>query len=282
MNPRPMTSMAVALLMLWACVCTAAPLATPAPPQASLQQRLGAELPLDLALRDELGHDVRLGDFFRDGRPAVLVLGYYRCPQLCGLVMHGLLQAVHFAGIPADSLRIVSVSIDPQDTPATASARKRIDLAYARFLSSGNPGRPPDLHLLTGAQKQTAALARTVGFRYEAVKADAVTGNDVAAPARFSHAAGILVVTPRGRVSRYLMGVRFDPGELQHALSQARGEAIGSLTDRIALLCACFDPQVGRLSAVVMDVARVVGLCTVAALGLWAWRRRVPRRKEAR
>jgi protein SCO1 len=252
----------------------AQPMANPVAPKAALAQRPGAPLPLGLALVDEADRPVKLGDYFGGGRPVLLVLGYYRCPELCGLLMHGLLEALQASGVSRRDVRILRVSIDPQDTPATAAARRDVDLAYADFLlGAQSPDTALDLHLLVGTADHTARLAGAVGFTYEPAQT-ADSGEEETA--RYAHPAAVVVVTPQGRVSRYLTGIRFDPAELRSALLQASQGRIGGLTDRIALLCAHFDPHWGRYSTTVMTGLRVLGLSIAAALGLWCWRRRLP------
>jgi protein SCO1/2 len=233
-------------------------------PEAGLAQHPGVQLPLDAAFTDSAGRSVRLGDAFSAGgrAPAILVLGYARCPQLCGLLMQGLLEAAHATGLPADGLRFVFVSIDPQDTPADAAARRRVELAYARFLDAS--AAPPAIDVLVGPPGSIARVAQAVGARYAATPE--------AGPARFAHPAVAVVVTPQGRVSRYLMGVRFDAGELRGALVEASDGRIGGFSDRLALLCAHLDLDTGRWSAAVLQATRLAGLATVAALALLAWR----------
>ena len=245
----------------------AQPIALPPPPQAAIVQQPGAQLPLALPLVDASGKSTTLGGVLPAATPVLLVPGYYSCPELCGLVMHGLLEAVHASGLGPGTVRLVRVSIDPQDTPATATAARARDLAYARFLG----GPAPDLRLLVGSAANTAALARAIGYRYQAVGAEERSGEPAA---RYAHPAAVVLVTPQGRVSRYFMGVRFDPTELRSAVRDAARGNVGSLTDQIALLCAHFDPRVGRHSELVMNGLRAVGLLMVAGLVGWAWRRR--------
>jgi protein SCO1 len=246
-------------------------LALPPPPVARIDQRPGAALPMQMELLDDAGRRVRLGDYFGAGRPVLLVLGYYRCPQLCGLLMHGLLEALHGSGISRREWRIVGISIDPQDTPATADARRQLDLAYADFLLGAQTAEAPlDLHLLTASARDTQALAAQVGYVSHAVEDEGARE----AGARFAHPAAVIVATPAGKVSRYLMGIRFDAAELKVALADAAGDRIGGITSRVALLCAHFDPQVGRHSAAVMAGMRIGGITLAAALASWCWRRR--------
>lgn len=260
------------LLALLACGfdALAQPLALPPPPQAGIEPVLGARLPLDLSLTDESGRAMRLGNLF-GVRPVLLVPGYYTCPELCGLLMHALLEGVHASGLEPADVRIVRVSIDPQDGPAAAAAQRLRDLDYAAFLTGEQREAPPDLHLLVGARANTSMLAETIGYRFEATPSD---DSKKASTARYAHPAVVIVATPDGRVSRYLTGIRFEPARLRSAVQDAAQGRIGTFSDRLALLCAHFDPRLGRYSEPVMNTLRAVGLLTVLGLGGWCWRRR--------
>ncbi|HSC63393.1 MAG TPA: SCO family protein [Caldimonas sp.] len=253
-----------------------------APPRVEIRQHLGVALPLALPFTDATGRSVRLGDYFGDGRPVVLVLGYHRCPNLCGLVMHGVLEALDAGGLPRREWRIVVVSIDPEETPADARARASVYADYASFLRAGQATADSlDLHLLVGDHAPIAALSERVGFGYEQdrTSAAAPAGDAAAAASRYAHAAGIVVVTPEGRTSRYLLGVRFDPRELRLALVDAASGRIGVLSDRLLLLCAHFAPSSGRYAGAVLNFTRGVAVLSVIVLGGWAWRhRRAPAR----
>lgn len=273
MSARIHTATGAALLLLAWSQATAQPLSLPPPPpDAGLEQRLNAPLPADLPLVDSNGAPLQLGQAF-GARPALLVLGYYHCTQLCGLVMHGLLEALHDSRLPRSAYRVLRVSIDPADTPAVARAQRAADLAYADFLDPPAPAAAPlDLRLLTGTEAALHTLAQALGWRYQA------TGGPDGTAGAFAHPAVVAVLTPDGRVSRYLPGVRFEPAELRQALQDAAAGRSGGLSERLALLCAHFDPRLGRHSAAVLGAARAVGLLTVLALLAWvagpAWRRR--------
>jgi len=259
-------SFALAFALAAVAPARAANVATDAAPVA-LTQRVGAALPLDSRWVEADGRSVALADLFADGKPVLLVLGYYTCPQLCGLLMHGVLESVQAAGLRARDTRIVAVSIDPGDTPATARARRATDLAYAAFLRGATQthGPLPELHLLTSDAAAIDRVVAAAGYRIRA---------ETAGDARVDHPAALVVATPGGRISRYLMGVRFDPGELGDAIADARDERTGTLSDRIALLCAHLDRTVGRHSDAVLEATRAVALLVALALAAWCWRRR--------
>lgn len=252
-------------LALLASATAAQPLTPmPAAPDARLLQAPGTQLPLELPFVDSAGRSVRLGDFFGQ-RPVLLVLGYYRCPQLCGLLMHGLIEALHEGGVAPESFRLLRVSIDPDETPSDAQRSLKTDLAYAAFVDQqSGRGEPLDLHLLTGSPGPIDTLARRAGWQY---RRDGQAGRQ-----RYAHPAVAIVVTPDGRISRYFPGVRFDARDLRLALVQAGHSRIGGLSERIALLCAHFDPTWGRHSEAVLDATRALGVGLVLLLIGWWWR----------
>lgn len=229
---------------------------------AALVQRPGEALPLDLPFTDSAGRAVRLRDFFDGVRPVLLVPGYWRCPQLCGLLMQGLLQGLHEAQAARDGFRIVGFTLDPQDTPATAQARRASELAFAQFLQQGQPEPLAlDLQLLVGAPASSERLAQAAGV------------SSHRAGDGFEHPAVVIVATPDGHVARYLTGIRFAPDTLRVALAEARGGRIGALTEQVALFCSHLEPTAGQYNAAVMGTTRAVGVGSVALLAAWIWRR---------
>ena len=266
----------VAAWLLGLASATAQPLSLPAPPpDAGLQQHLDAQLPSDLPLVDSTGRPVRLGETFGE-RPVLLMLGDSRGTQLCGLLRQGLLEALHDSGLSRDAYRIVRVSIDPADTPATAQGLREANLAYADVLDGPHPPDAPlDLRLLTGAEPALHSLAKALGWRYRRAGTPDGLEDD------YAHPAVVAVLTLEGRVSRYLPGVRFDPTELRLALAVAGEGRIGGLSDRLALLCAHLDQRLGRHSAAVLRGARTVGVLTALVLltlvARLAWAGRRPR-----
>jgi len=259
----------IACCTLAATAASAQPLALPPPPDAGLDAHPGALLPLDATLRDDLGQPVRLRDYFHPGQPVLLVLGYYRCTQLCGLLMQGLLESLRASGLPRSDWRIVGVSIDPQDTPADAHRRRELDRAYASFLEGAKaPALPLHLDLLVADARQGQRIAQAVGFRAERLPGRA------AEAVEFAHPASVVVATPGGTVSRYFNGVRFDAPQLRAALVQASGGEVGGFAQQVALLCSHFAPLVGRYSGTVMGAVRLLSLLAMLGLALLAWRHR--------
>jgi len=216
-----------------------------------IDQRIGQQLPLDLTFRDETGRNVRIGEFFR-GKPVVLALAYYDCPMLCTQVLNGMTGSLKTLSFDAGrDFEVVVVSIDPLDGYQLAAAKKD---SYLR--QYGRPQTGAGWHFLTGAETSIKPLADALGFHY------AYDSN----LKQYAHGAAIYVITPKGVVSRYLLGIDFAPRDLRLALVEASNNALGTVADQVLLLCYHYDPESGKYGAATLLAVRIGFLATVAAL----------------
>lgn len=218
----------------------------------SIEQKLDAQLPLDLAFKDEAGRDVRLGSYF-GSKPVVLSLVYYDCPMLCGEVLNGMTSAFRALSFDAGrEFNVVNVSFDPRETPQLAAGKKKSVLkVYQR------PTAEQGWHFLTGPPASINALTRAVGFNYQW---DERTQ-------QYAHAAAIMVVTPDGRISRYFYGVEYAPKDLRFGLIEASQRKIGGMVDAVLLYCYHYDPRTGKYGAIISRVLKLAGAATVVILG---------------
>ncbi|MGE3275970.1 MAG: SCO family protein [Vicinamibacterales bacterium] len=217
----------------------------------SIDQKLNAQLPLDLPFKDETGRTVRLGDYFGE-RPVVLAFVYYECPMLCTQILNGMTSAlVALDETAGQEFDVVTVSFDARETPVLAAAKKT---AYVERY--GREGTAPGWHFLTGDESSIAKLTEAAGFKY---RWDEATQ-------QFAHASAIMVVTPDGRMSRYFYGIEYAPRDLKFALMESSQGRIGSPVDKILLYCYHYDPKTGSYGLVAMNAVRVGGAVTLVAL----------------
>jgi protein SCO1/2 len=238
------------------------PLSVPAPGKAAteqipvlrevgIDQKLNAQLPLDLEFTDEHGASVKLEQFF-GRRPVVLAMVYYGCPMLCTQVLNGLagsLQGMSYS--VGKEYEVVIVSFDPGETPAMAADRKKHFMR--RFITAAPEA---NVHFLTGRESSVKALTGAVGFKYAW---DTATS-------QFAHPAAIAVLTPGGRISRYLYGVEFAPKDLKLAIVESSEGKIGSFVEQAMLFCYHYDPETGRYGFAIMNIVRAAGALTVLVL----------------
>jgi protein SCO1 len=222
-----------------------------------IDQRLNQQVPLDLEFKDETGKTVKLGDYFQSGRPVILNLVYYTCPMLCGEELAGEASALSMLKFtPGNEYEVVTVSFNPDDTPKDAAEKKQMYIArmdeHLEHKTNGD-----GWHFLTGQQPQIKQLADAVGFRYHR---DPRTG-------QFIHAAGIMLVTPKGKLAQYYYGVEFSPKDIRLGLIEASHDKIGTVVDQVVLYCYHYDPSTGRYGAVVANIMRLAGAATMLILG---------------
>ncbi len=231
-------------------------------------QQLNEKVPLDAAFADAAGRDVRLGDYFDNERPVILVPVYYRCPMLCTQVLNALvrnLRSVDFK--PGEAFEVVVFSIDPKETP-TLAAQKKLQYLDAY----GDVATQDGWHFLTGRQSEIRRVADAIGFHY-AYDAE----RDL-----YAHAAAVLLVTPDGRIARYLLGLDYKPRDLRFALLEAGEGRIGSPVDQVLMRCFAYDPATGRYGFAIMTALRIGGVAVVLSLVgmMLVFRRRETKRRR--
>jgi protein SCO1/2 len=222
--------------------------------QVGFQQHQGDSVPLDLAFNDEYGTRVTLANYFTS-RPVILTLNYFHCQNLCSLELQGLVDGLN--GVPftlGDQYTLLTVSFDPRETPHDAStARFRAMRGYI------HPEATATWHVLTTSdQSAIDRLTEAVGFGY------------VYDPQEddYAHPAGVVVLTPTGRISRYIYGLDYSANDLRLGLVEAAANRIGSLVDQVLLVCYHYDAVTGRYTPLVMSILSAAAGLTVLIVGV--------------
>jgi protein SCO1/2 len=220
-----------------------------------IDDHAGQALPKGLMLKDEAGQPIAFDSLFDGKKPVVVVLAYYSCPMLCTVVLNGITTGLRQLDWSIGrEFRVVTVSIDPHDTPEIAHAKR---LNYVR--DYGRPVEEGGWQFLTGSESSVRTLADALGFRY----------HWDAAAQQYAHAAGAFVLTPDARISRTLYGVGFPPKDLRLALIEASKGAYTSAIDKLLLFCFHYEPNSGKYVVAAMRLMKVGGGLTALAVGLW-------------
>lgn len=230
-----------------------------------IEEHLGEHIPLDLTFIDDLGNEVRLGDYFNQGKPVVLTLVYFNCPMLCNLILNGLSDGMRGVDFSAgEEYQVVTISFNPGETAALAAAKR------ANYLSElGRPEVDRGWAFHVSPDNQVAQLADAVGFEYY--------WDDERQ--EFAHPSAVFVLTEDGRLSRYLYGIAFQPRDVRLALLEASEGRIGSTVDRLLLYCFHYDPNARGYVVFAGNVMRLGGVITLLSVGvligvLWLRERR--------
>lgn len=224
-----------------------------------VEEHLGAALPLDAQFKDHTGKPVRLGDYFRDGKPAIVTMNYYRCPMLCTLQLNGLAEGLKQLGWKVgEQFRIVTVGINPREGATLAREKRNI---YVKEIGQIDA----DWTFLTGSKAEIDRVASTLGFGY-------VYDEE---RDEYGHPAAIALASPTATVSRYLYGLDYQGRDLKFGLMDASEGKVGTTLDRVVLSCFHYDASRGSYAPFAMGVMRLGGALTasvLAAVLLVLWR----------
>ncbi|MCB2231558.1 SCO family protein [bacterium] len=233
-----------------------------------VEEHLGEQIPLDLTFTNDKGEQVRLGDYFNQGKPVVVTLVYYSCPMLCNLILNGLTDGMREMDFSAgEEYQVVTISFNPRETAELASAKRT---NYLKELARPEVDRGWAFH--ASPDDQVKQLADALGFQY-------YWDED---RQEYAHPSAIFVLTEDGRISRYLYGISFQSRDLRLALLEASKGKIGSTVDKLLLYCFHYDPDARGYVVFAGNVMRLGGVVTLVLLGglistLWFRERRKKR-----
>ncbi len=256
MKSRSLVAIAVGLAAVGIAPKSAGAGAFEAAAHVDFEQHLDEALPSDLGFRDENGQAVRLAGYL-GASPGILVFTYFGCTNMCPAVIGNLASRLSMSGLAGASLpQVLVVSVNPDDSPGLATLKKR---DYADRLGAG----AERWHLLTASAASIERLARTVGFRY--------AYDD--ATRQYAHPAGLVLLTPEARISRYFFGFDYTPAQLAESIRASGAGRIASPIERLLLVCFHYNPMNGQHSAAILAALQALCLVSLAgALAWWRWR----------
>lgn len=220
-------------------------------------ERLGAEVPKDLVLRDHLGRPHRLGEYFDGERPVILTFNYEDCPMLCSVQLSGFVEGLD--GIEGwevgNQFRVLTVSLDEHESDE--QSQRFHDKILGSYRDGTSPTADAGWAFLRGSAEDVRALADAVGFQYRWIEEKD----------QYAHPAAVMVLSPEAKVSRYLYGLKFEPKTLRLSLADASDGRFASTLDRIILTCFVFDPDSNSYTLASWTVTRIV-LSVIALITL--------------
>lgn len=254
---RPGRWIVVLALLAFVSAAVAGPI-TPAAPGVSFDQNLGTQLPLDAWLHDATGRRVQLRELFNGQRPVILLFGYSRCPQLCSIIANGAVNTLQDIKLTVGKdFDVVYVSIDPTDTLRDLAGMKRRDVG-----EYGRPASAPGWHYLGGDDATIHRVADAAGFHYTYDPRQKL----------YTHASGLIVVTPAGVISQYFFGVSFSARKVAAALRRAAAGDTGQSVFQLLLVCARGAFITGRYGRIIWISLEIACFATVLALfGAIGW-----------
>lgn len=220
-----------------------------------IKEQLGKQLDLSLPFKNEEGQDVTLSTFINGSKPIIISPVYYNCPGLCNFHLNGLTEGLQgMDWNPGQKFEILAVSFDSKETPDLAKNKK------ANYMKVYNrPGTEAGWHFLTGSEDTIKKLTQSLGFEFK--------WNEKAN--EWSHASAAIVISPDGKISRYLPGIVFEPKNIKLALTEAGEGKVGTIVDSLVLYCFQYNPHKSGYTLAAFKLMKVAGLITVIVLAFW-------------
>jgi protein SCO1 len=219
------------------------------PEEVGLDEKLGNAAALDLTLRDEQGNPVALRSLV--DRPTILTLNYFRCGGICSPQLNGLARALSRTNAKMGTeFRVITVSFDERDTAEIAANKQQ---TYLREVKRDI--QPADWRFLTGDAQTTRRLSDSVGFKFKRV------GND------FVHAGALMILSPEGKITRYMYGTSYLPADLELAVREAQRGEVQPTISKWLKFCFSYDPE-GR--KYMLNTTRVAGTFVIGSALVFA------------
>jgi protein SCO1/2 len=267
-------ALAMLILFLFPSVSAEPQLSAGGPiPGVNLVQRLKAHVPLDAPFVDENGKSVKIGDYCKE-KPVILNLIFYQCPGICSIELDSMVDCFKKMTLDAGKdFEVITISINPREGPNLAIDKKE---AYMQMY--GRPSAKNGWHFLVGQEVNIRRVADSIGYSYK------YNPNSPNAMGMFAHPAGIILLTPKGIVSRYFFGTKYYPKDVSLALVEASENRIGSLVEKFVIVSCLYqyNPYTGRYGVVISRLIQISGFMTVFVLATFMTVMFARDRKKAR
>ncbi|MGZ3691608.1 MAG: SCO family protein [Pseudobdellovibrio sp.] len=224
-----------------------------------IKEKIGDSIDLNLMVTDESGAQKPLSTYFSKHKPVILSPVYFNCPGLCNFHLNGLVDALKTVDwSPGDKFEVIALSFDPKENSkdnANVPAKKKASYmkVYAR------PGTENGFHFVTADEATIKKITESIGFQYKWNEKEQ----------QWSHASAAIVVSPEGKISRYLHGILFEPRDVKLALNEAADGKVGGIVDSAMLFCFKYDNHQSKYGLQVFQLMKLAGAITVLAVALW-------------
>lgn len=217
--------------------------------------QIGSSLPLDLEFKNEDGQIVKLGQFLAPGKPVILSPVYFGCRSLCNYHLNGLTEGLKGLDWNAgEKFEVLAISFDDHEGPELAKGKKN---SYMKLYD--RPKAEAGWHFLTGNAASIKALTTAVGFKFRWNQ----EMNE------WAHPSAAIIVSPEGKITRYLPGVFFRPQDIKFALNESVDGKLGTFVDRMVLFCFRYDEHQSKYSPFVSNIMKVGGGLMILVLAIW-------------
>lgn len=220
-----------------------------------IDEKIGQNIDFNLQVTDDHGNKIALGSLFQSHKPILFSPMYYSCPGLCSFHFNGVIDGLKkIDWNPGEKFQVVAFSFDAKENSDLGSKKKA---NYMKLY--GRPGTENGFHFLTADQNVIDKIMSSVGFRYK--------WNEKAG--EWSHVSAAIMISPEGKITRYLHGIEFNPQDMKFALNETANGKIGNIVDSVLLYCFKFDQHQSRYGLQIFRVVQIGGILMMLFLTIW-------------
>jgi protein SCO1/2 len=194
-------------------------------PEIGIYEHLDEYLPDDVMLLDKDSNLVNLKSLIN--KPTVFSFVYFNCPGLCSPLLDGVAEVIDRTDLVlGKDYQVITISFNPNDRPALGVAKKA---NYVKQIKK--PIDASQWFWFTGDSLNIEKITNAFGFKFK--KQDK----------EYIHAAAIMVVSPKGKITRYLHGTYFLPFDLKMAVIEAQEEQSSPTINKVLQFCFSYDAK---------------------------------------
>ena len=210
------------------------------PPELGIYEHLDEYIPADLTFVNENYDTVNLLESI--DKPTVIVPVYYNCPGLCSPLLEGVAEVISRSQvILGKDYQVFTISFNHTEKTKLAIDKKK---NYMQLVK-GNIDIENGWHFFTGDSININRLLDAIGYKVKK------QGND------FIHPGAIIVLSPDGKITRYLHGTYFLPFDLKMAVVEASHGKSGPTINKMLKFCFSYDAEGKKY---VFNVTKVSGV----------------------
>lgn len=234
--------------------------------QLGINEKLGTMVPLDLTFINETGERVTLKKLM-DGKPTMISLNYFRCAGICTPQLNDMAKMLGRLDLAENTdYKVLTIGFAEDEGYELAAAKRQTMLKTIQrdYVQDA-------WHFVVGENNSSGILADKVGFTYEKTVSPAGVVDYV-------HPAALIMLSPEGKVTRYLNGIEQLPFDVKMALMEAGQGKVGPTIAKNLLYCFAYDP---KAKTYIFKWEKIAGaIMTLIMLAFFIYLVRTSRREE--
>ncbi|MBK7173883.1 MAG: SCO family protein [Bacteroidales bacterium] len=210
--------------------------------EVGITEKLDQFIPQGIILTGVDGKQVDLKQVI--DKPTVLNFVYYRCPGICSPLMNGLSDVINNTDLQlGKDYQVLTISFDAREGYDLAVKKRTTYIKRMKFQEDSKGWL-----FFTGDSSNIERITKTTGFGFK------LAGTE------FMHEGALIMISPQGKITRYLKGISFLPFEFKLAILEASEGKSSPTVSKVIQFCYSFDASSQRY---VLDITKISAIIII-------------------